>query len=276
MFSLLFGCSSFSQFSDYEKIADEITERTAKELKAEKNLYLVGTGGQMMDDIQMMAMSFYYYQEVDLKAARELIVYVINKYLLAINSNKEIRPSLHEYPFTAKNVEISIFIYKPDRYELPPEKIYCIECMNGRLEYFIRANPRQAIYEEALQAISSKIATHVPEAKFLQISQNEGSLEVYKALLTSPKSVQRRIISAAFAPTVIIPEELCFKSYNYISRQDCVTHLDILKLKYGNQLQILDPHPNANFWDHEFLIPIFEDQKERIIINYIKNYGSKK
>jgi hypothetical protein len=163
MFSLLFGCSSFSQFSDYEKIADEITERTAKELKAEKNLYLVGTGGQMMDDIQMMAMSFYYYQEVDLKAARELIVYVINKYLLAINSNKEIRPSLHEYPFTAKNVEIRIWVFEPNGSNPPLDKIHYISAIDGSLAYYLdlpETYSRQVIceetYEKALQEISSE------------------------------------------------------------------------------------------------------------------------
>jgi hypothetical protein len=132
MFSFLFGCSSFGyQSPRYVKLAHEITEKTAKELKAQKNLYLAGTGAQMMDDIQMMAMSFDYYQEVDLKTGRELIVHVINEYLLAINSNKEIRSYLHEYPFNAKKVEIRIFIYNPDRSELPPEKIDCINasCM---------------------------------------------------------------------------------------------------------------------------------------------------
>jgi len=160
MFSFLFGCSSFSPSQDYEKIADKITEKIAKKLKAQKNLYLVGTGGQMMDDIQMMAMSFDYYQEVDLKIGRELIVHIINEYLLAINSNKEIRPYLHEYPFTAKNVEIRIFIYNPDRSELPLEKIDCITSLNGMLKYYTRSNPRQAIYEEtykqALRAISTE------------------------------------------------------------------------------------------------------------------------
>ena len=161
MFSFLFGCSSFGyQSPHYVKLAHEITEKTAKELKMQKNLYLIGTGGQMMDDIQMMAMSFNYYQEVNLKTARELTIYVINEYLSAINSNKEVRPYLHEYPFTAKNVEIRIFVYNPDRSELPLEKIYCIECINGGLEYYARSNPRQAIYEEtyeeALQAISSE------------------------------------------------------------------------------------------------------------------------
>lgn len=121
------------------------------------------------------------------------------------------------------------------------------------------------------------IATHEPEEKFLQISHSGGALHVYNALLSSPKSVRDRIISAAFAPAAIIPEELCFQSHNYISRNDIVTHLDIIgKLRYGSQLQILEPHPDANLWDHDFLSPTFADQKECVIFNYIQNYGSKK
>lgn len=160
MFSFLFGCSSFGyQSPRYVKLAHEITEKTAKELKAQKNLYLIGTGGQMMDDIQMMAMSFNYYQEVNLKTARELTIYAINEYLSAINNNKEVRPYLHEYPFTAKNVEIRIFVYNPDRSELSLEKIYCIECINGDLEYYTRSNPRQAIYEETYEQASRAISS---------------------------------------------------------------------------------------------------------------------
>jgi hypothetical protein len=163
MLPFTFGCSSFSPSPDYEKIADKITEKAAKELKAQKNLYLIGTGGRMMDDIQMMAMSFNYYQEVNLKTARELTIYAVNEYLSAINNNKEIRLYLHEYPFTAKNIEITIFVYNQDRSKLPLEKICCIECINGGLEYYNRSNPRQAIYEETYEQASRAISS---EEKF--------------------------------------------------------------------------------------------------------------
>ena len=112
----------------------------------------------MMDDIQMMAMSFNYYHEVDLEQARELIVFTINEYLSDINNNQEIRPYLHEYPFTSKNVEIRIFIYGPDRLELPPEKIYCITSRNGILRYYTRSDRDHPIcketYDDALDEIA--------------------------------------------------------------------------------------------------------------------------
>lgn len=48
IFYCLFGCSSFDdRLPNYEKIADNITEKTAKKLKEQKNLCLVGTGGKL-------------------------------------------------------------------------------------------------------------------------------------------------------------------------------------------------------------------------------------
>ena len=118
------------------------------------------------------------------------------------------------------------------------------------------------------------IATHKPWEKFLQICHSGGALHVKNALMTSPESVRQRIIVLAIAPAAIVPKKLCFQSYNYISRRDFVTHLDVKgKLKYGNQLQILEPHPDANFWDHELLSPTFKDTIDRHINDYIENYG---
>ncbi len=164
MFSFLFGCSSFGyQSPHYVKIAAEITANTAKKLEKEKKLYLIGTGGGMMHDIRMMAMSFQFLQEVDLQTARELIVYTVREYLADINDNETVRPYLHNYPFTAKDIKIRIWVCKPDRSAFPPEKIYYVSAINGILGYYVhgpKKYSRQAIceetYEEALQAISSK------------------------------------------------------------------------------------------------------------------------
>lgn len=164
MFTFVFGCStSGGQMPDYEKIADKITEKTAKKLKNQKNLVLIGTGGKMMNDIQAMDMSFNFYQEMDLKSSRELIIYVINEYLSAINSNNEVRPYLHEYPFTAKNIEIDIWFFQPDGTDLPLDKIYYVSAIDGILTYYLdlpETHSRKAInketYEEALRAISAK------------------------------------------------------------------------------------------------------------------------
>lgn len=156
---LAFGCNSMTyKLSDDEKIVNQITQETAKKLKEKKNLVLIGTGGQMMYEIEMLAMSFNYYQEVDLNSARDLIVYAIKEYLSDINNNQKIRPYLHEYPFTSKNVEIRIFIYGPDRRKLPPEKIGYISSRKGILRYYIRKDDDHPICQETYDEALTEVA----------------------------------------------------------------------------------------------------------------------
>ena len=100
--------------------------------------------------------------------------------------------------------------------------------------------------------------TYGPDAKFLQICHSGGADHVKNALISSSEATRQRIIVLAINPSVIIPEELCFRSNNYMSRRDFVTRLDVIgRLRYGNQLHILEPHPHAKFWDHEFASPTF-------------------
>ena len=146
----------------YVKIAHEITNKTAKRLEKEKNLHLIGTGGGMMYDVEMMAMSFQYYQEIDLKTARELVVCAISKYLANINHNSKILPFLHECPFTAKSVEIRIWIYNPDRSKPPSGKIQYISAIDGIIDYYTRDSQEsyrktihEETYEEALKLTQS-------------------------------------------------------------------------------------------------------------------------
>lgn len=146
---------------DYEQLADEITARTAKKLKNEKSLILVGTGGRMMDDIKMIMMGFEYCKVVDIKTARKLLVYCVEEYLSAINTSKEIRPYLHNYPFTAKNVEIVIYFRNTDGSKVALDKINIASAKEGEMFYYIdypETYTLKAIhketYEEAVQAIS--------------------------------------------------------------------------------------------------------------------------
>jgi hypothetical protein len=160
---LLYACNSFEHQSPrYVKIAHEITNKVAKNLQTEKGLTLVGTGGQMMNDIQMLSMSFHLYHEVNLEAARKLIVDSANAYLKEINSNEEIRPYLHEYPFTAANVEVWLWLWKPDRYNLPPEKMSFILASNGEISYYANSpDPSKALCRETFEEAENKVNSNL-------------------------------------------------------------------------------------------------------------------
>ena len=148
---------------NYEKVADKITARTAKKLKQEKGLILIGTGGGMMNDIKMMMMGFNYYKVIDMDEARKLLIYCVEEYLNAINSDEKVRPYLHNYPFTAENIEIKIFFYKPDGSNVAPNEISVATANEGRMAYSIDDPEKHTLkrihresYEEALKIVSSQ------------------------------------------------------------------------------------------------------------------------
>ncbi|NNM43193.1 MAG: hypothetical protein HKM07_02495 [Chlamydiae bacterium] len=158
LFSACLGYCSKAGSGNYEQIADAITAETAKKLQKEKGLILAGTGGKMMADIQMMMMSFDYYHVVNLQTARKLIASTVQEYLSAINANEKIRPYLHEYPFTVKNVEISIVFFTPDGSDVALNEITIASLNQGLITYYVDTPDKIKLkilhtetYEEALK-----------------------------------------------------------------------------------------------------------------------------
>ena len=149
---------------DYERIACRIEKAFARKMKSEKGLECIGTGGGMMSNIQRMAISFQYFHEVDLDQARRLLVCVANEYLNAINSCKEVRPYLHNYPFREENIQIRIWIKKPNRDDVLFNEIEYIFFVNGMLKYYLPNDEKtraereihRETYEEALKIVDSK------------------------------------------------------------------------------------------------------------------------
>ncbi len=161
-FVTLFCCFN-SKEEDYEKLGNVITTKTANRLRIEKGLYLIGTGGQMMDDIQIMGMGFEFFHPIDIKKGRELLLFSIEEYLNAINCDEKIRPYLHQYPFTAKNIEMQVWIRNSDGSRVPLDKIYYISAIDGILTYYTddpekywRKTVHKETYEEALQEIADR------------------------------------------------------------------------------------------------------------------------
>ena len=159
----LCSCSFFTESRpEYVKIANKITNETGKKLKEQKNLHLAGTGGGMMHDIQMMMMAFQFNQIVDMETARELLVYSGEEYLHAINSNVEVKPYLHDVPFTSKNIEIVIYFHTQSYETVPSGEISIAAIEEGLIVYYIDDPERYTIqsiheesYEDAVKIVGS-------------------------------------------------------------------------------------------------------------------------
>src|SRR5690606_32872089 len=59
-----------------------------------------------------------------------------------------------------------------------------------------------------------------PGAKYLQICHSQGGAYVKKALEDSHQEIRDRVIVVNIAIATIIPDDLCYHSYNYASEND--------------------------------------------------------
>jgi ribosomal protein L14E/L6E/L27E len=146
-----------------EQLANEITLKVANQLKEKYNLIPCGSGGQMMYEIKMLALSFDYYGPIDIEKGRELLLAAINEFKDTVNADERIRSYLFNYPFEAKNIEIRIFLYNLDGSVCDSDKLVVIKSIDGNFIYNIDGPDESSYitihketYEEAMQKIEDK------------------------------------------------------------------------------------------------------------------------
>jgi hypothetical protein len=116
---LLILCSCHKSHSD---LADEQMSIYSKKAYQEKGIVLEGSGGSMMNDIKVFTLSFNCYDHLNLEQTRVLMVQIVDEFLQQVNGNEKIRPYLHDYPLTVKN--ISLMMGFRDHRDQPPPREY--------------------------------------------------------------------------------------------------------------------------------------------------------
>ncbi len=161
---ILSSCELKYTISEKQKLANEIRIKAAIQIKKEKNLTPAGTMGQMMHEIQILGLMFNYYQKLDLKKGREMVIYAAQTLADKINEEKKIHPYLSTCPFPPQKTEIELYLYNPDGSLLPPGELSIVSLAYGIIKYEIE-DPEttylktiyQETYEEALEKINQNL-----------------------------------------------------------------------------------------------------------------------
>jgi hypothetical protein len=140
-----------------EKIANQITFSIAKKLEKEKGLTFAGFGGGMEKGLKVMMLALEAPEAFDIRKGREMIVECAEIYLNAINNNLKIRPYLHNYPFTYKNIEIEIY----ESSKIKKSQIACANLKRGKIYYCIEIDSHMEIsfeepYENAVKKLKEE------------------------------------------------------------------------------------------------------------------------
>lgn len=168
-FSCVFlsGCSSETppvpRDINYVHYSNKVVNQFCDEIEKKNGLICVGAGGSFAHDIQSIHLRFISYQTPNCEEARKIEIIAIEKFLKAINENKEVRPYLREHPFTPDRVNISIS-FRDKKKELEEDgALYSVfQAKNNILFYFkdssnkFKYRTEKEPYEEALLKVQKE------------------------------------------------------------------------------------------------------------------------
>lgn len=171
---ILCGCnpktSDYSYtLSEKEKSADAILVKVAMQLKKQYGLVPRGTGGRMMDQIKRLRLMFDYPKPLTVEEARPLIVGSVNEFIAAVNMDERIRPYLANYPFTSKNIEITIILQDAQGRGVPDGDLLVIFASGGHIKYKMNdpvTDRYRLILEETFEEAEERIRQTASKTAF--------------------------------------------------------------------------------------------------------------
>lgn len=160
LFTVLLITVSFSFFKkDYADRACDIRSRVGKQLAKKYRMQVIGSGGGFMDTVNEVFISFELRRVLDKDEARCLIVDCVETMLKAYNEDEKIRPDLLNFPFTTKNIEISIYLSTPAGYDIYAPQISTVAVFtSNEVSYITRDKKGNRVkttepYAEALAKV---------------------------------------------------------------------------------------------------------------------------
>lgn len=160
--------------SEKVRLARAIRSKTAKQLKQKFGLIPFGVGGQMMHEIQKLMLDFQYKHGISVQEGRRLVVYAVREFLEEINSDEKIRKYLQRHPFRPWNVEIRIYLVKPDGAGFEHDDLEIIVAEEGKVRFKFnnstvsRYRRQEETFEEACKIVDAEDRERLLQTKELE------------------------------------------------------------------------------------------------------------
>ncbi len=170
-FSIIIIClSSCGGGKSYSHMVDPIFASYGKEMKKKRGYWVMGTGGSMPnEEVKSIFISFVGIYKVDIQSARRMYIEVVEGFIKKVNDDKTIRPYLHDYPATSKNMDIFLgFAEESTKKSVKPPYIAFVFCYNDMIYYNIYENSEfKEVFDEPYE-VALKIV--LDEQNALQIT----------------------------------------------------------------------------------------------------------
>lgn len=134
------------------KATHKITSEYVKRIEKEYQMRHSGGGGALCYDIKKVTIAFDSDATPTLEESRKFHVFLVTELLKLYNNDESVRPYLHNYPFTAKNLTIQVF-YNDKRPNVVQDQVYTVNMDQGKFTYQIK-------YEGCMKDFSLKNYYH--------------------------------------------------------------------------------------------------------------------
>jgi hypothetical protein len=105
----LTACNSRAE-PNYINMSNIIVNEYVIDMKSFYGLRCFGVGGGFLEKVNRISISFTLEGQRSQKELREIIVSITNDLLIRYNSDEALRPYLKNFPFTAENLRITIYL----------------------------------------------------------------------------------------------------------------------------------------------------------------------
>lgn len=154
------------QSPHYVELANKAQNEIAKTLSKKYDMRVIGDYAALFERVNELGLRFNINGPLSKDELRYILIGCIKEYLCYINSDEEIRPYLKDYPFTSKNIDISIFVYGLEKknFNLYYPEIAVASTYIGNLYYqtygpeneFQYKTTEKETYEEALAIVKKQ------------------------------------------------------------------------------------------------------------------------
>ncbi len=126
--------------SEQSKMLYGFIGKTGKKIGKKYGMSLSGNGGgAKADGIWLMSISFRRYgSPINEKEARSLLIHCVEDFLEAVNNDEQLRPFLKDYPFKAKNLELTIINFDKDQFLHTFPNIAVVSNDQGKVSFFTK------------------------------------------------------------------------------------------------------------------------------------------
>ncbi len=120
-----------------------------------------------------------------------------------------------------------------------------------------------------------KYFDNCPEGGIItHVCHSQGAILTRNALASYDPERRKRIHVIAVAPAAYIDEDHCGSVMHYVSKNDFIPWFDFKgRRRHEKNITILDRHPNASWFDHNFQSPTYRGEIKKRIKWISNNYG---